>query len=194
MNSIRRRLLVGTAAATIAIFLAAAGALYVLARHFLIAEFDATLRSRIQGIASYTEFDPLLQRVEFDADDAARVADFQPGPNPEYFEVATGDGQELARSASLGARQIDRSRLVGRSSPAAAFVVLPDGRAGRAMMFRARTATDEESGAVGPDLSFTVAKSTAPLDRQLAWLRLLLLVVCGVATPVLLGLMGWIIR
>ena len=193
MTSVRRRLLLGTAAATIAIFCAAAAALYVLARHALVAEFDTTLRARIQAIASMTEFDVRLNRL--DAEDAAQIPEFQPGMSPEYFEIATADEQHVVRSASLGDGRIDRSRLSGRGSPAAAFVVLPDGRPGRAMLYRARTRPDEAlPDATGPDVSFVVAKATAPLDAQLARFRVLLVVVCGVATVVLLALTALVIR
>src|SRR5687767_9682719 len=98
MNSVRRRLLLGTAAATIAIFCAAAGALYLLSRNFLVAEFDATLRARIQSLASMTEFDVDEQRL--DADDTWLIPEYQAGgKNPEYFEIETTDGKHAVRSA-----------------------------------------------------------------------------------------------
>jgi signal transduction histidine kinase len=193
MNSVRRRLLIGTAAATIAIFCAAGVTLYLLSRAFLVAEFDATLRARIQSLASMTEFDVAENRL--DADDTALMPEYQPGPNAEYFEIQTDDGRHAVRSASLGGQRIDRAPLAVRPAPAAAYVVLPDGRAGRAITIRARTQPDDRlPGAAGPEIAFTVAKATAALDRPLARLRLLLATVCGVATAALLVLTGLVIR
>ncbi len=192
MKSVRRRLLLGTAAATIAIFVTAAISLYLLARHFLISEFDSALRARIQSIASMTEFD--LSEMRLDADDALQIPEYRGGDNPEYFEVTSEDGKHVVRSATLADRRIDLPRPTGPGR-FTAFVQLPDGRRGRAMIIRAKTQPDENvPGAEGPGISIMVAKATGPLDRMLGQLKLLLVVVCGVATLVLLAISAWVIR
>jgi heavy metal sensor kinase len=176
--------MLGTAAATVAIFVVAAGSLYFLTRRFVISEFDRTLRAKVQAIVSLTEFD--LEHDRLDADDALKIPEFQPGKNAEYFEITSGDGRQVVRSPSLGDRSIDR----------AGFITLPDGRRGRALRVRAQTAPDEDvaRGAAGPGITITVAKATAEVDRLLGRLRTLLAVVCGLATLSLLVLSGYVIR
>lgn len=196
MKSVRRRLLLGTAAATIAIFAAAAIALYVPARRLLISEFDGTLRAKVITLASMTEFDVKLAEVRLDAEDATwMIPEYNRATDPEYFEISSQDGRHLVLSPTLQGRRLDRRELVERGPPSAAFIQLPDGRPGRALMRIARTHPDEAStDELGPEITIVVAKSSAALDRVLARARLLLGTVCGLATVALLGITGWMIR
>jgi heavy metal sensor kinase len=91
-------------------------------------------------------------------------------------------------------KRFDRGSFAQRDTRAA-FIRLPDGRAGRASILRARTQADPEQQLVqGPEITILVAKSSAALDRMLARLRLLLAAVCGLATIVMLAMCGWIVR
>ncbi|MGH7176800.1 MAG: hypothetical protein ACREJC_05410, partial [Tepidisphaeraceae bacterium] len=146
MKSIRRQLLLGTACATVVIFTTAAASLYLLSRQFLIADFDATLKGRIQIVASMTEFD--LKESRLDAEDAMQLPGFRGGKDVEYFEVTSDDGQHVLLSPSLNNRRIDRSGLANRGA-SASFVRLPDGRPGRVMIIHARTQPNEST----PDVS-----------------------------------------
>jgi heavy metal sensor kinase len=196
MMSVRRRLLLGTAVATTAIFLAAAVSLYFLARHFLIAELDAALRAKARAVLAMT--DVADAGVHLEAEDAQKLAEFQPGPDAQYFEIVTQDGQSVAASPSLQDKHIPNAQAAQRPQAGVRFLQLPDGRPGRAATIIAKTQVEDEHGPVASSvpeiLAVTVAKSTAELDRFLSRLRTLLGVVCGLATLTLLALTAWVIR
>jgi two-component system OmpR family sensor kinase len=186
MKSVRRRLLVGTASATAVIFLAAAVSIYVLTRQHLVARFDAALLAKARAIAAMTDLHD--HSTDLDADDAQRLAEFQGGHDPQYFQITADDGQRRV-SPTLGDHRLDAPP--GR-------LRLPDGRPGRSQSLRAAPASDEDHDPPPPGapslLTITVAKATTELDEVLSRLAILLAVISGAATAALLGITGWLVR
>lgn len=126
MRSIRRRLtlppLFGTAVLVLAIQLGLNA--WIVRR--LSAEYDRTLRAAASTLQGVTEQES--GEIEFEFTHELMPA-FQAANQPDYFQVWLTDGTVVARSESLGQRDLPRS-----SRPAGvrfADLPLPDGRRGR---------------------------------------------------------------
>ncbi len=152
---------------------------------FLRSEFDDTLLLRArqltgQGTAGGTGFDlGFTNQVG---------AEFQPGPNAEYFEVRRADGTLLARSPSLGGSRLTL-RKANETSPAFFNVKLPEGRRGRAVALRFTGKAETNPAGGGSEIIAVFARDTEHLRRMLALAHATLIGV-GVMT---LGLAGWFV-
>ncbi len=195
MNSLRRRLLLGTAAATILVFVAAAVVLYWASRSFLVSEFDGNLAAKARLIASMVEFRG--ERVGVDGNDLDRFPEFFGGENPEYFHIRTDDGR-TARSPTL-------KKAGDPTLPQNAFLTLPSGHRGRTVSVHFDQPLDDDAKVSAPaprpgstagaplpstepttvGLTITLARSTSELDRLLARLPWLLALVCGIGALLL---------
>lgn len=194
MHSLRSRLLVGTAAGT-ALLLAAAGlVVYLLVRAWLLAQFDQALAGKARALALLVE----QEDDEIEHDLRERVTrEFEPGERPEYFQAWLPDGTVLARSPSLGSDDLDRIPA-SSDAPACRWVVLPDGRRGRAAGIQFHPQREEGdapnlAAASGPPLTLVVARETREVEGALAALRLLLVGVGAAAIALSLGLLAWVV-
>jgi signal transduction histidine kinase len=126
VRSIRRRLtlppLIGTAVLVLAIQL---GLNTWIARR-LSDEFDRALRTAASTLQGVTEQDNGELEFEFTHD---LMPEFQAVTLPEYFQVWLTDGTVVARSQSLGNRDLPRS--VHPAGVRFSNLRLPDGRHGR---------------------------------------------------------------
>jgi two-component system, OmpR family, heavy metal sensor histidine kinase CusS len=183
--SIRTRLLfwvVGGMAVLLALF---AFVLYEVISASLVASFDDVLTSTARVISASVE--QTDQQVKADIEET-EIPEFRRTDRPDYFQVWRADGEVLARSSSLKGAGLDRfegevGALVFRP------VRLPDGRAGRAVGLLFTPKADEEAGrpVAAPKAVLVVARSTAALDAETAFLRWLLAM--GTGGTILLALL-----
>ena len=111
MRTLRARLLVGTAVGTGLILSASALVLYMVVRAALWAEFDEALGSKARSLAALVEQEGDVVELEFDEDS---LPEFKPSQRAEYYEFWTFAGGVLARSSSLGDRDLDHHHKCGQ--------------------------------------------------------------------------------
>ncbi len=195
MRSLRSRLLAGTAVGT-AVLLAAAGiAVYLLVRTRLLAQFDDSLADKARALTLLVE----QEREGIEHDFYERVIkEFEPGERPEYFQAWLADGTVLARSPSLREGNLDR--IAGPAdAPACRWLVLPDGRRGRAagILFhpqREDRPRSDRNPPSDPPLTLVIARDTREVEGALADLRLLLVAVGAAAILLSLAVLVHVVR
>jgi len=137
MRSLRSQLLLGTATGTTLVLLASSALLYALISRALWSEFDASLATKLRSLTVMVEQEDGQLELDFHE---ARLPEFERADRAEFYQAWLSDGEVLARSRSLGDRDLEllRSRA---HAPAFKSVTLPDGRAGRIVAAR-KDATD----------------------------------------------------
>jgi signal transduction histidine kinase len=166
-------LTIGSVAAALLI-LGGAG-IYLSLRQVLTAHFDTGLFAKADALISASEVDD--GEFELDAE-ILSFAGFGTKAPGVYFEIRSEDGRVLARSASLGAGDLDQGSVVG----SAVDIVLPDDHEGRAV-----SATFTPKDAETPEfqnLRIIVASDVRVLRDTLRSIATVLLVS---------GLAGWVI-
>lgn len=137
--------------------------------------FDQRLESEARGLAGMVE-EKLTRRWSFEY---GGIIDFEEENRPAYFQLWMASGDTMARSRSLGGRQIPR-RSLGTSEPIFWDGPLPDGRPGR--FIQASIGVRGESSKRFPDrprplVTVVVARETEELTKTLLSTRLSLLAV-----------------
>lgn len=102
--------------------------------------------------------------------DQAALPEFQPGPEPEYYQVWDEDGDMLAKSPSLENADLARPAAAIDRQAMLFDTVLPDGRAGRAMAFSFVPRFQGQAGgtnASGERVWLVMARARTALDRTL---------------------------
>jgi len=194
MRTLRARLLIGTALGTGLVLSASALALYMVVRAALRAEFDEALGSKARSLAALVEQDRDAVELEFDDDS---LPEFKPSQRAEYYQFWTSDGHVLARSSSLGRRDLER--LGGQpGEPAYQTTVLPDGRPGRFVGITFAPRQDEENAfAQTPfepiEVSLVVGRDTLKIAQALGRLRLLLVCGCASAMFASVAVLSWFV-
>ena len=131
--SLRRRLLAGITATTVAGFAIAAVTIFIVLRASLQHEADLLLASKAQGLATLMKQHGEAIEIEFAEHP---MQEFARKVEPDYFQVWDEDGTVLARSRRL--KDADLKKLRGSlANPGFAFVTLPDRRPGRLEIGRA---------------------------------------------------------
>lgn len=207
MQSLRSRLMLGTAAATAALFALLGVAVFLAVRSAILSEFDATLVAKAQALAAMTEQDSHGVHLDFEA---SQLPEFQRSSKPEYFQLWLDDGTTLAKSPSLiarhspvtstgpaGSASADRqlSHSDGPNDPSP--VVLPDDRAGRQVVLHFQPRLDDEdkdSGKSPHMVWLAVGYHTSGIERILRTIAGLLAGVCGGATIAAVGVMALVVR
>src|SRR5437773_9433107 len=130
MRSLRGRLLVSTATATVLLFALACALIYVGVRASLLAEFDEALLTQARALAAATEWHGNTVQMEAEA---VKIPEFQSPRRGDFFEVWTGDGTVAVRSPSLAQRDLPKIAAGAGDAdpPAPQPTTLPDGRPGR---------------------------------------------------------------
>jgi two-component system heavy metal sensor histidine kinase CusS len=141
----------------------------------LLRELDSALIEQAKSLQASTEQDDGRIALEFAA---GVMPEFSSIKDPDYFELWIGDGKVLARSPSLGTRDLSRDQD-SRRRPRFADVDLPDGRPGRRIEVRYRPQVETAGGlspapAGTPFVTLVVAQDRADLDAFLASLHLTL--------------------
>ena len=203
-DSLQSRLLLGTAVATTAVFIAAGGALYVMVGAELRSDLDNSLRTQVQTIAGMFErsangdLDLGLDQWPTQRRTQAR----------SYFEVWSAKGTILARSASLGRATILHSP--GKfPTPTTLSVTLPGDVDALAVAWTVTPPTDSgeaaekgksgevksrgASSASGP-VTLVIAHGLERIDDTLANLGLWLLVIWLLAIGVEVIVLAWVVR
>jgi len=198
MRSLRTRLVASTAVGAAVVLVAAGAALYLLVRDGLVAQFDEAMLDKARLLASATEFEGGKVDLEFDELD---MGEFAAGGRPAYLQVWLPDGSVRYRSPSLGGKDLDRPTGPA-GEPVLGPVVLPDGRAGRAvgLVFSPRVEGGGRRDAPGrqnagvPALTLVLARHVAPVEAMLVRLKVLLAAVGAVTVAVTAGVLWVAVR
>jgi two-component system, OmpR family, heavy metal sensor histidine kinase CusS len=110
----------------------------------LVRQLDLRLSGSAAAVAGMAEDEP--GGPEFEAES---LPEFERGVRPGYFEAWVDDGHVLARSPSLGTRDLPRVR-----DGAPSDVVLPDGRPGRAVQLRQPLRVEDARPGAAPSKRF----------------------------------------
>lgn len=185
IRSLRARLTIGVLLVLAAILAGFALVLHVALVHALRRQLDARLSTNAAAVAGMAE-DGVPPEFEYES-----LPEFERPIRPGFFEAWLDDGRVLARSPSLGVR--DLSRLPGRAGGSIfSDVTLPDGRPGRAIELRQPLRIeDAPPGGPASDRFVTVlvaqgteevTEAAAAMSRWLCLLALLALAAGSVAT------------
>ena len=182
LRSIRARLLTGTAFGVAVTFAISGVLVYVLARSQIYAQFDDALVMRARALSALVEQEGTTIETELGRQEI----------ETEYFQLWNAGGAVLQRSKSLGASELPRSD----SELEIENVTLPDGAAGRQVVFTFHPHQDPEDGPPGVParLTFALARSTHEADATIAALGRVLALVGIAATLLALGLLAAAVR
>jgi two-component system sensor histidine kinase QseC len=186
-RSLRFRLTVAIIGVLSALFICLSLVLHAVFARALYHEFDGRLLGDAAAVAGMAEDES--PQVEFESES---LPEFERGRRPAYFEAWIDDGPVLARSPSLGSRDLGRPSKP--ATPAFTDIALPDGRAGRAVALRQPMRIEEPAMADGRPsrvserfVTVVVARGTEELIEPLAVVRRWLL---GLTVLSLLGASG----
>jgi signal transduction histidine kinase len=171
-RSLRFRLTVSVVGVLATVLVALSLVLHAVFARALWRQFDSRLLGDAAAVAGMAEDDATLSEFEYES-----LPEFERTWRPAYFQAWLDDGRVLARSPSLGARDLGRSS--GRAAaPAFADVVLPDGRPGRAIQLRQPLRVEEAPTAVAAPprvssrfVTVIVARGTEELAGTLTSVR-----------------------
>ena len=170
-RSLRLRLTVAIVGVLTVLFVCLSLVLHAVFARALYRQFDGRLLGDAAAIAGMAEDES--PEVEFESES---LPDFASARRPSYFEAWLDDGRVLARSPSLGERDLARP---GRAAaPVFTDLALPDGRAGRGVELRqplrieAPAGLDGSPSRVSPKfVTVVVARGTEELVETLALVR-----------------------
>jgi two-component system heavy metal sensor histidine kinase CusS len=192
MRSLQARLLAGIIGGMALLLTIFSLLLYAMIARALVSQFDASLASIAQILATSVERDE--DQIEMDLA-VQQMPQLQNPGQPTYYELRRPDGTVVAKSPLLGARDLPRLDAAGKTR---AFTALQDsdGSPLRAvgLTFVPRDADREGEQATaqptsGESLTLAVARDVTDLQRQLRSLRWLLMAASGLVTglSVLIG-------
>jgi len=172
------RLLVGTTGGMLLLLLCLSLILYASIRQALLSEFDRSLASTAEILASGIEIDANEIEADFHVE---QMPQFNDPEHPAFYQIWKSDGTVIAKSPLLGALDLPRFRdAAGVSTPQT--IRGPDGHLSlRAvgMTFSPRRDEEQREEATPPSegqtLAMAVARDAGILWRQLSSLRWLLL-------------------
>jgi two-component system sensor histidine kinase QseC len=165
MNSIRRQLTIRLVLGTFVVAAVGLLAAFVFLRVELYEQFDDAMLSRARTLSDVVVIDDERGVVDFDLHNAGGASEFHRERRPDYFQIWTGDGAVLARSASLGARDLPSDPLKQGGSRRHFDLILPDGRPGRAVAF---TFQPDVESSTPTTRAAAAAKATKPVTLVLA--------------------------
>jgi len=187
-RSLRWRLLAGTSLAGITVLALLGASVYAAMRHALLSDFDHSLGADARLVSGMIEQDGSKLGFEFDS---RQMPDFVTDQRHRYFEIWRDDGSVLARSPSLGGRDLQRTGSVG---VVVSGIALPDGIIGHALNMSYSPAQQEQDNKSPPIAARTVGVVVAaePIEvhRTLAQLAGLLAILCTAAV-VVMGFVLW---
>lgn len=188
-DSIARRLSLRLVLAVSILLLAFALGIDTLFGHYLRTEFDRALLAKAQSLSTLLEQDE--EGVDFDFAPET-MPEFAAGPAAEYFQLWLEGWPHSQGAPALGAHGLPRF-ATRASTPRYRNLILPDGRAGRAVQldFLARLDPKENLDPAHikrPLASLVAARDRSPLERLVGGLRagLAVLVLTGIGAAVYL--------
>jgi len=203
MRSLRNRLTVWLLAGAGLLLVLGALALARVTVVRLQGELDEALVTKARSLVTLTEQEEGRVWLEF-ADEI--MPEFEAGPSPEYFQIWRADGSVVARSRSLGRRDLPRQGGTRLDQPLVRDRRLPDGRPGRTaeIRFHPRNEEAESDGRIEaapapppdspvPPVTLVLARSREPLDSFISFLQatlagFVLVLLAGMAVLVRLSL------
>jgi heavy metal sensor kinase len=170
--SLRLRLSAGVAAALAVSLCAFSLVLYVAFSRALWRQFDERLAQEARAVANMVEE---REHGPWEIEPAA-LDGFGSPHGAAFFEVWMDDGTVLARSRSLGARDLDRPGPGSNGGTVVVESTLDSGKPGRLLLAALLPRQDEEGPPhpSGRRVTVAVARATDDVDATLATLRLLL--------------------
>ena len=189
MRAIRARVGTATGLSVLVLAIFASVSWYLIAAAVLRAELDTRVDTSLRSLATLTRWKTNHIELEFSDE---LMPYYLPGDSPAYYQMWAGDRSVLERSESLGTADLPLGP--GNNSDGIAWdQMLPDGRAGRAMMllFPVTEGFDESSEGPFPQAAIAVMHSREALDKNLSSLRASILVV-GIALALLGGLAAYL--
>lgn len=179
MRSIRSRVLILAGVAMAMTFIAAALAVYVLARRMLYDQFDGALTSQVQVLAAQVEEDE--GRVE---------SEIPVNTDRDVFELWANE-RVVAKSAALREHDLARNESLQIRA-----ITLPDGKPARQVTFRFRPRVDLEEGQSPTQMTavLVLARPTAELEAGVHGLGKVLIIVGAAGTLISLLLLMLVSR
>lgn len=192
MRSLRARLLLWTLGA-VTILLAGSGIfVYQAISRALANNFDQMLVTSARIICGFVEQTQEDLKVEVDD---RQVPEFQRAVRPDYFQLWREDGRVLTQSKSVQGAGLAPfggapEQFIFRS------VRLPDGRPGREVGISFVPKTDEDAGSLAQSrrVTLVVARETAALDAEIAYVRWLLFAATGATIILALAAGAMVVR
>jgi two-component system sensor histidine kinase QseC len=185
MISIRRQLTRELLLAALTLGGAGFLALYLAARSAVVRQFDAALQAKALAVSTLTEPGPDGVRVRFTDRFLRGFDDRRPR---DFFEIWDAENQPVARSESLGARDLAPPPPRLPRTPVRWNLTLPNGRPGRAIGFSFQPKTPG-AAAAGPEIRLIVASDRTELDETLwQWIAL-----ASASSIVIGGATGWLL-
>jgi heavy metal sensor kinase len=159
----------------------------------LTSGFDAALEATARTLAAEVEQKDGKIKAGFDGEEVDLSA-FNRPERPEYFQLWGEDGQVLARSKSLGPKDLSYRPAIDTPTFSSA---LPDGRRGRFVTLVFQPKVENEDRSLPPAASpvratLMVARETADIDRKRAAFSNLLWG-AGAGTLLLTLLVAWLV-
>ena len=142
MISIRRALRVRLLTGLLLLLTVGGVGLYLFLRQVLASQFDDALAAKARALAAAAGEQEDEQDREEIAEVVATMPEFGPGPAPEYFELWDASGHVTLRSPSLAERDLRAASPAELRTPVW-DLTLPDGRPGRAVVWRIEAEKDE---------------------------------------------------
>lgn len=189
MNSLRRQLTVALLTAFVLLIGGGGLLVYWQVRSSMYAQFDGALKTKALVVVTDTQTSKGTIKVYF-SDRFLR--EFDQSVGTEFFQVFTAEGRSVARSGSLGQRNLPHILNGPVDDPVYWNLTLPNGSPGRAIgvRFQPRVGRNETP----PTVIAVVAVSRVQLLASMADLRTVLYV-CGGALLLLTSLVvPWLLR
>lgn len=173
MSSLRRRL-TGLLTVHLAVAVVIGGvAVWLWARHGLLAQFDATLIARAELIQSTVEEDDGHLEIEFNL---TRLPEFQKAEVPVHFQIRSREGLPLITSPQFASLQMPAAPVPAAGEKTVRSFDAPDGTGYRLVELRFDAVDDLDGSFSG--LHLLVVRPRGELDQQLFQLAA---IVAGVA-------------
>jgi two-component system sensor histidine kinase QseC len=179
--SLRLRLLVGTSLAAIVVLGLLGLSVYAAMDHLLMSDFDASVVTDSRVVAGAIDFDDDKLAVDLDA---RQLQDYQTETQHRYFEIWRSDGSVLARSRSLGNRDLEQPPVTGQVTQ----IELPDTHHARAIKTNFTVKPDQEGQAANAsNQTVVILVAARPVDvhRTINLLGWMLTIFCAAAIVVM---------
>lgn len=160
IRSLRYRLLLSASLCGMAVLGMLGFSVYAAMQHFLIREFDASLRSDAHLLITMLELPDGKVDLNFSRH---QLPDYvQEGDHARFFQVWRNDGSTLEKSPTL--KEGEMSQIPLTSGETAVEMALPNGRMGRAVSVNFIRIRRNEDKALIPSRTVNILAAAEPVD------------------------------
>ncbi len=196
MRSLRKRLLLGTTVAVAAVLALAGWTLYALVERSLVGEVDRALVAKARLLSSMVQQEDRTLEVEFEELD---MWEFSTPERGGFLQLWRAGGEPLYRSPSLGDGAFELRAASSALTPEWIDLFPSDvGARGRAVTLHFQPRLElggSEIGEIVPEkLTLVLARDAREVERALATLKGLLLIVGFVTLAAAGGVLMWVVR